>query len=74
MRFIIELKSRTIPRMTKTFTPTRFKKLSKQESLGGDDVPEQEFYDSIKLKLDELYRNPSDETISKILKYARKKR
>ncbi len=60
--------------MIKTFTPTRLKRLSKQESLGGDDFPEQEFHDSIKPKLDELYRNPSDETIAKILKYARKKR
>ena len=60
--------------MTKTFTPTSFKKLSKQESSEGDDLPEQNFYNSIKPKLDELYRNPSDETIAKILKHARKKR
>ena len=60
--------------MTKTFTPTSFKKLSKQESSGDDDLPDQEFYNNIKQKLDELYRNPSDETIAKILEYARKKR
>ncbi len=74
MRLIGELKQELIPRMIKTFTPTSFKKLSKQESSGGDDLPEQEFYDSIKPKLNELYRNPSEETITNILKYARKKR
>lgn len=60
--------------MIKTFTSTSFKKLSKQGSSEGDDFPDQEFYNSIKPKLDELYRNPSDETVAKILEYARKKR
>lgn len=61
-------------RMTKTSTPTRFKKLSKQEPSRGGDVPEPEFYNSIKPKLDELFTNPSEETINKILNYARETR
>lgn len=58
--------------MTKTFTQTNFKKLSK--SNPGDEPSDQNFYKTIKPKLDELYREPSDETIAKILKYASKKR
>lgn len=61
-------------RMTKTSTPTRFKKLSKQEPSGDGDVPEPAFYNSIKPKLNELFANPSEETINKILEYAHKKR
>ncbi|RZK54339.1 MAG: hypothetical protein EOO87_10730 [Pedobacter sp.] len=59
--------------MTKTFTQTNFKKLSKSNA-SDDDSSGQTFYKTIKPKLDELYREPSDETIAKILKYASKKR
>lgn len=60
--------------MTKTFTPTNLKNLSKSSTSEQGDLPEQQFYKTIKPKLDELYREPSGETIAKILKYASKKR
>lgn len=60
--------------MTKTFTTTSFKNLSKPNASEQGDLPEQQFYQTIKPKLDELYREPSDETIAKILKHAIKKR
>lgn len=59
--------------MTKTFTPTRFKNLSKPSTLEQGDNPDQKLYEAIKPKLDELYREPSEETIAKILKYAKKR-
>jgi hypothetical protein len=59
--------------MTKTFTLTTFKNLSKKSTLNSKDLPEHELYHQIKPKLDELYRDPSEETIEKILNYANKK-
>jgi hypothetical protein len=59
--------------MTKTFTPTNFKDLSKS-SPRCDDKSSQKFYDSIKPKLDELFRDPSDETLQNILNHANSKR
>ena len=58
--------------MTKTFTPTKFKNLSNPNFEQGDN-PDQKLYEAIKPKLDELYREPSEETIAKILKYAKKR-
>ena len=60
-------------RMTKTFTPTQFKDLSNLTTLEQGNNPDQKLYDAIKPKLDELYREPSEETIAKILKYAKKR-
>lgn len=57
--------------MTETFTPSSFKNLSNAENL---DFQDQKFYKSIKTKLNSLYRNPSEETIAKILSYTKKKR
>lgn len=59
--------------MTKTFTPTHLKNLSNPEALEQSEIPDQKFYEAIQPKLDELYRQPSDETIAKILKYAKKR-
>ncbi len=59
--------------MTKTFTPTRFKELSNPTALEQGNNPDQKLYEAIKPKLDELYREPSEETIAKILKYAKKR-
>lgn len=61
-------------RMTKTFTQTNLKNLSKQNALEQGDNSDQNFYKTIKPKLDELYREPSEDTIAKILNYANKKR
>lgn len=60
-------------RMTKTFTQTNLKKLSKSKALEQGDPSGQNFYKTIKPKLDELYREPSDETIAKILKHTQKR-
>lgn len=60
--------------MTKTFTQTNLKNLSKPAPSEQGDSSGQNFYKTIKPKLDELYREPSDETIAKILNYANKKR
>lgn len=61
-------------RMTKTFTPTPLKDLSTLSTLEqGNNNPDQKLYEAIKPKLDELYREPSEETIAKILKYAKKR-
>lgn len=48
---------------------------SKQEELPAADVEAQElmFYENIKSQLDSLSKNPTDETISKILAYSRAK-
>lgn len=59
--------------MTKTFTPTPFKNLSTPTTLEQVENLDQKLYDAIKPKLDELYREPSEETIAKILKYAKKR-
>ncbi|WAC41138.1 hypothetical protein [Pedobacter sp. SL55] len=59
--------------MTKTFTQTNLKKLSKQNALEQGDNSDQSFYKTIKPSLDELYREPSDETIAKILKHVKKR-
>ncbi len=59
--------------MTKTFTQTNFKNLSKPESLEQSNMPDQNFYEVIKPQLNKLYRNPSDETIAKILNHAKKR-
>ncbi len=59
--------------MTKTFTPTPFKNLSNPATLEQAENPDQKLYEAIKPKLDELYREPSEETIAKILKYAKKR-
>lgn len=58
--------------MTKTFTQTSLKNLSKP-TLEQADSPDQKLYEALKPKLDELYREPSAETIAKILKYAKKR-
>jgi len=58
--------------MTKTFTSTPFKNLSNPTLEQGSN-PDQKLYEAIKPKLDELYREPSEETIAKILKYAKKR-
>lgn len=57
--------------MTKTFTQTSLKNPCAVPQQG--DLPDQDFYKTIKHKLDELYREPSEETIAKILKFAKKK-
>ena len=56
-------------------TSTSFNKLnypqSKQENMPAEDLEscDMVFYDTIKSQLDSLSKNPSDETISKILAY-----
>ncbi|SOD15460.1 hypothetical protein SAMN06297358_2454 [Pedobacter xixiisoli] len=59
--------------MTKTFTPTNLKNLSKPEAFDQQNQDDQKFYDGIKQQLDKLYREPSAETIAKILSYAKKR-
>lgn len=59
--------------MTKTFTPTSLKDLSTLSTLEQENNPDQKLYEAIKPKLDGLYREPSEETIAKILKYAKKR-
>ncbi|MDQ8005668.1 hypothetical protein [Pedobacter sp.] len=59
--------------MTKTFTQTNLKNLSKSKALEQGDNSDQNFYKTIKPKLDELFREPSEETIAKILKHAQKR-
>jgi hypothetical protein len=61
--------------MTKTSTPNHtvnFQNAPAQEAV---DEGEQDalFYNSIKPQLNELIKDPSDETISKILAYNKKK-
>ncbi|HKG05525.1 MAG TPA: hypothetical protein VKB19_03665 [Pedobacter sp.] len=48
---------------------------SKQQEMPVEDLGTQDivFYENIKAQLDSLNRNPSEETISKILAYSRKK-
>jgi hypothetical protein len=63
--------------MTKTSTPTNIVNFPNPQPLEKTvDVAEQQdqmFYNSIKSQLDELVKNPSDETIEKILAYSKKK-
>ncbi len=59
--------------MTKTFTPTNFKNRSENRGFDEQESSEERFYGTIKSKLDDLRRQPSDETISKILQYAKKR-
>ena len=60
-------------RMTKTFTPTNLKKQSKPEAFDQNNQDDQKFYENIKPQLDKLYKEPSEETIAKILNYAKKR-
>jgi len=48
---------------------------SKQQDMLAEDLEMHDivFYENIKTQLDGLHRNPSDETISKILAYSRKR-
>ncbi|MFN0257384.1 hypothetical protein [Pedobacter ureilyticus] len=59
--------------MTKTFTPTNLKKQSKAEAFDQHNQDDQKFYENVKPQLDKLYREPSEETIAKILNYAKKR-
>jgi hypothetical protein len=63
--------------MTKTSTPTNtvsFTETKAEEKTAeGADQLDELFYNSIKSQLNELVRNPSDETINKILTYGKKK-
>ncbi|RZK57895.1 MAG: hypothetical protein EOO87_01690 [Pedobacter sp.] len=63
--------------MTKTSTPTHLASSpNTQPVLPPVSEAEQQdelFYNSIKVQLNELVKNPSDETINKILAYSTKK-
>ena len=63
--------------MTKTFTPTENANCLPEnpEKMFYEILEESElmFYNSIKPQLDQLSKNPSEETIEKILAYSRKK-
>lgn len=59
--------------MTKTFTPTNLKKQSKPEAFDQNNHDDQKFYENVKPQLDKLYREPSEDTIAKILNYAKKR-
>jgi hypothetical protein len=63
--------------MTKTSTPSQIVNFPKPEAtVAVADEGEQQdllFYNSIKPQLDELVKNPSDETMQKILAYSKKK-
>ena len=62
--------------MTKTSTPTNLVSSPNSQPLERAVEAEQQaelFYNSIKPQLDQLVKNPSDETISKILAYSKKK-
>ncbi|MNK25904.1 hypothetical protein D3C87_442340 [compost metagenome] len=59
--------------MTKTFTPTNLKNLSKLEVCEQNNQPDQNFYETIKPQLNKLFKEPSEETITKILNYAKKR-
>ncbi|WP_461788506.1 hypothetical protein [Pedobacter sp.] len=59
--------------MTKTSTPNPPKNLSKKEVAEQLLQPEEKFYRELKPQLDELHREPSDETIAKILDYAKRR-
>ena len=59
--------------MTKTSTPTNPKNLATAEPVRQLVQNEEKFYDAIKPQLDQLYKEPSDEVIAKILDYAKKR-
>ncbi|WP_316772713.1 hypothetical protein [Pedobacter frigiditerrae] len=63
--------------MTKTSTPTNIvnfpNPLKVEKTTDVAEQQDQMFYNSIKPQLDELVKNPSDETIEKILAYSKKK-
>lgn len=59
--------------MIKTFTPTNFKNLSEVQGLEQVELSNEKFYTSIKQNLNKLHRDPSEETIAKILNYAKKR-
>ena len=59
--------------MTQTSTPIHPKKSSKKEAVEQLLEPEENFYKALKPKLDELYKDPSEETIAKILAHAKKR-
>lgn len=63
--------------MTKTSTPENPANFAEQEAIQTvSDETEQRnelFYNSIKPQLNQLIKDPSDETINKILAYSRKK-
>jgi hypothetical protein len=62
--------------MTKTSTPSQLVNFPKPEAAAAavEEGEQQDilFYNSIKPQLDELVKNPSDESIQKILNYAKK--
>ncbi len=57
--------------MTKTSTPTPLSNPSRKEVSPMEDFDEQTFYKSLKPKLDQLKKDPSTETIEKILRYSK---
>jgi hypothetical protein len=63
--------------MTKTFTPENPTNFAEEQSIPtvSDETEQQNelFYNSIKPQLNQLIKDPSDETINKILAYSRKK-
>jgi acyl-CoA-binding protein len=63
--------------MTKTFTSKQKANYlsEKPENMSYEIIEESElmFYNNIKQQLDQLSKNPSDETIMKILAYSKKK-
>ena len=63
--------------MTKTSTSTNLvnfpNALPAEKAVNEADQQNEMFYNSIKPQLNQLVKNPSDETIEKILAYARKK-
>ncbi len=63
--------------MTKTFTPNELvsSPYSHPENKMISEAEQQDelFYNSIKSKLNELVKNPSDETIERILAYSKDK-
>ncbi|MEJ7560850.1 MAG: hypothetical protein WKF66_21240 [Pedobacter sp.] len=50
-----------------------YEKSMMETSIEDIDTSDLAFYETIKLSLDALSKNPSDETISKILAYSKKK-
>ncbi len=63
--------------MTKTSTLNEFSNLSSpqpiEKAIDEGDQQNLMFYNSIKSKLDQLVKEPSEETIQKILDYSKKK-
>ncbi len=62
--------------MTKTSTPNHivnFQNSPAKEAVDEGEQQDASFYNSIKPQLNELIKDPSDETISKILAYSKKK-